>query len=264
MKYMNKNQCIERDALKNVLREVDILTRLEHPFLVNIWFSFQDSYSYIPSDLEEERLGLKYSSEEKAKRKRSENSLKEKPKKKKEDSKTPKKGGNKTVEMVDADMREMMRSMLEEIKEIRKENRENREEKMEKLKREKRKSYLMVPGINFEKKNDVEVRDEIEGMLKGYLNLREVVKAAYRINNNLCVIEMHSFESKLEIMKNKGKVRFLKENKIFINSDLTQKERKIEFDINEIAKNETEKGKRVGIGYQKLFINGVKWIWDKR
>ncbi|XP_017772121.1 PREDICTED: serine/threonine-protein kinase 32B-like, partial [Nicrophorus vespilloides] len=42
MKYMNKNQCIERDALKNVLREVEILTRLEHPFLVNIWFSFQD------------------------------------------------------------------------------------------------------------------------------------------------------------------------------------------------------------------------------
>ncbi|XP_065174193.1 serine/threonine-protein kinase 32B isoform X2 [Atheta coriaria] len=42
MKYMNKQQCIERDALKNVLREVDILTRLEHTFLVNMWFSFQD------------------------------------------------------------------------------------------------------------------------------------------------------------------------------------------------------------------------------
>lgn len=41
MKYMNKHQCMERDALKNVLREVEILTRLEHPFLVNIWFSFQ-------------------------------------------------------------------------------------------------------------------------------------------------------------------------------------------------------------------------------
>lgn len=41
MKYMNKHQCMERDALKNVLREVDILTKLDHPFLVNIWFSFQ-------------------------------------------------------------------------------------------------------------------------------------------------------------------------------------------------------------------------------
>lgn len=47
MKYMNKNQCIERDALKNVLREVEILTRLEHPFLVNIWFSFQGTAQYV-------------------------------------------------------------------------------------------------------------------------------------------------------------------------------------------------------------------------
>lgn len=41
MKYMNKFQCIEREALNNVLREVDILATLEHPFLVNLWFSFQ-------------------------------------------------------------------------------------------------------------------------------------------------------------------------------------------------------------------------------
>jgi serine/threonine kinase 32 len=41
MKYMNKRQCVEREALRNVLREVEILTTLEHPFLVNLWFSFQ-------------------------------------------------------------------------------------------------------------------------------------------------------------------------------------------------------------------------------
>ncbi|XP_046668817.1 serine/threonine-protein kinase 32B [Homalodisca vitripennis] len=52
MKYMHKNQCLERDALKNVLREVDILTQLEHPFLVNLWFSFQDEEDlFMVSDL---------------------------------------------------------------------------------------------------------------------------------------------------------------------------------------------------------------------
>ncbi|GLV34253.1 uncharacterized protein CBL_00184 [Carabus blaptoides fortunei] len=52
MKYMNKHQCMERDALKNVLREVEILTRLEHPFLVNLWFSFQDEEDlFMVSDL---------------------------------------------------------------------------------------------------------------------------------------------------------------------------------------------------------------------
>ncbi|CAL1291969.1 unnamed protein product [Larinioides sclopetarius] len=42
MKYMNKSQCIEKDAFRNVLREIEILSSLEHPFLVNLWFTFQD------------------------------------------------------------------------------------------------------------------------------------------------------------------------------------------------------------------------------
>ncbi|XP_014241951.1 serine/threonine-protein kinase 32B [Cimex lectularius] len=52
MKYMNKCQCWERDSLKNVLREIKILTTLEHPFLVNLWFSFQDEEDiFMVSDL---------------------------------------------------------------------------------------------------------------------------------------------------------------------------------------------------------------------
>nr|XP_045591052.1 serine/threonine-protein kinase 32C-like [Procambarus clarkii] len=43
MKYMNKSQCEARDALSNVFREIEILASLKHPFLVNLWFSFQDS-----------------------------------------------------------------------------------------------------------------------------------------------------------------------------------------------------------------------------
>ena len=39
---MNKTMCIKKDAVANVLREQEILTSLEHPFLVNLWFTFQD------------------------------------------------------------------------------------------------------------------------------------------------------------------------------------------------------------------------------
>ncbi|XP_002734485.1 serine/threonine-protein kinase 32B-like, partial [Saccoglossus kowalevskii] len=42
MKYMNKTACIKKDAIKNVLKEQEILQTLEHPFLVNLWFTFQD------------------------------------------------------------------------------------------------------------------------------------------------------------------------------------------------------------------------------
>ncbi|XP_016403211.1 serine/threonine-protein kinase 32B-like [Sinocyclocheilus rhinocerous] len=42
MKYMNKQKCIERDEVRNVLRELQVMQHLQHPFLVNLWFSFQD------------------------------------------------------------------------------------------------------------------------------------------------------------------------------------------------------------------------------
>jgi len=45
MKYVHKNECAERGALKNMAREVEILSKLEHPCLVNLWFSFQGKSS---------------------------------------------------------------------------------------------------------------------------------------------------------------------------------------------------------------------------
>ncbi|XP_012928513.1 serine/threonine-protein kinase 32B isoform X2 [Heterocephalus glaber] len=42
MKYMNKQKCIERDEVRNVFRELQIMQGLEHPLLVNLWYSFQD------------------------------------------------------------------------------------------------------------------------------------------------------------------------------------------------------------------------------
>uniref|UniRef100_A0A1A8SE20 Serine/threonine kinase 32A n=1 Tax=Nothobranchius rachovii TaxID=451742 RepID=A0A1A8SE20_9TELE len=42
MKYMNKLKCVERNEVRNVLKEMQIMQNLEHPFLVNFWYSFQD------------------------------------------------------------------------------------------------------------------------------------------------------------------------------------------------------------------------------
>ncbi|XP_043267799.1 serine/threonine-protein kinase 32B [Venturia canescens] len=52
MKYVHKGECAEKGALKNVAREVEILSKLEHPCLVNLWFSFQDEEDlFMVSDL---------------------------------------------------------------------------------------------------------------------------------------------------------------------------------------------------------------------
>lgn len=42
MKYMTKIQIIRKHAVENVFREIKILAAVEHPFLVNLWFTFQD------------------------------------------------------------------------------------------------------------------------------------------------------------------------------------------------------------------------------
>uniref|UniRef100_A0A673GVY8 Serine/threonine kinase 32A n=1 Tax=Sinocyclocheilus rhinocerous TaxID=307959 RepID=A0A673GVY8_9TELE len=42
MKYMNKLKCVERNEVRNVFKELQITQNLEHPFLVNFWYSFQD------------------------------------------------------------------------------------------------------------------------------------------------------------------------------------------------------------------------------
>ncbi|NP_001098517.1 serine/threonine-protein kinase 32A [Bos taurus] len=42
IKYMNKQKCVERNEVRNVFKELQIMQGLEHPFLVNLWYSFQD------------------------------------------------------------------------------------------------------------------------------------------------------------------------------------------------------------------------------
>ncbi|KFH70327.1 AGC/YANK protein kinase [Podila verticillata NRRL 6337] len=52
LKYISKAQVIKMDAVKNVLREREILETLDHAFVVNMRFAFQDDeYMYMCMDL---------------------------------------------------------------------------------------------------------------------------------------------------------------------------------------------------------------------
>lgn len=42
MKYISKARIVRKNAVDNVLQEAHMLRDLNHPFLVNLWFSFQD------------------------------------------------------------------------------------------------------------------------------------------------------------------------------------------------------------------------------
>lgn len=44
MKYVSRGVLDGRGALGGVIKEVELLASLEHPFLVNLWFSFQGNF----------------------------------------------------------------------------------------------------------------------------------------------------------------------------------------------------------------------------
>lgn len=52
LKYISKDQVIKMDAVKNILREREILESVDHAFVVNMRFAFQDDdYMYMCMDL---------------------------------------------------------------------------------------------------------------------------------------------------------------------------------------------------------------------
>ncbi|KAI7858659.1 kinase-like domain-containing protein [Circinella umbellata] len=52
LKYINKEECIQMEAARNIIRERTILEQLDHPFLCRLRFAFQDDeYMYMVTDL---------------------------------------------------------------------------------------------------------------------------------------------------------------------------------------------------------------------
>lgn len=52
LKYMSKRRCIDKGVASNVIRELTLLSRISHPFMVNLWYTFQDrDYMYMVSEL---------------------------------------------------------------------------------------------------------------------------------------------------------------------------------------------------------------------
>lgn len=73
------------------------------------------------------------------------------------------------------------------------------------------------------------------------------------------IVKMENFQEKMQIMKKKA---IFKDTSIFIENELTAKEKIVQNKIKEIAKEEKQNGNTVKIGYRKLYINKVKYEWN--
>lgn len=70
---------------------------------------------------------------------------------------------------------------------------------------------------------------------------------------------LDSFEDKKKVMM--GKIK-LKGTTIFLDDDLTQKEREMQKNIRDWARILREKGKRVNVAYGKGYVNGKEFVWN--
>lgn len=133
--------------------------------------------------------------------------------------------------------------------------------RIEKLEREKIKNNLVITGIKIDTENRETLKVATKNFLNETLKVDVEVKDVYKIGDKRCIVEMESLKGKIEVLRNKAK---LSGKDVYIDSDLTPKERKIQKQLREVAKTEKEKGAKVKVRYQKLIIDGRLMIWDEK
>ncbi|KAK9707675.1 hypothetical protein QE152_g27719 [Popillia japonica] len=74
---------------------------------------------------------------------------------------------------------------------------------------------------------------------------------------------MESAADKSKVMQNKSKLKGREGDKVFINDDLSKQDRDIQKIIRARAQQERKDGKRIKIGFRKLYLGDEEWTWDK-
>lgn len=144
---------------------------------------------------------------------------------------------------------EILRSMIEELRtdlrEIRNDQREYHddknlrlennevekpiivlENKNEEIEKKERRNNLITSGVSIKEKEPEQIKQTIENTLDRYLNVKSEIFSIIKINDRMCKIEMKNGQEKENVVKNKGKLRHVKQ-KIYINHDFTEREQGI-------------------------------------
>jgi len=130
------------------------------------------------------------------------------------------------------------------------------EERWEWRERNERRRRVVIKGYKIRGK---EVRSKVEDILKkigaevGVEEVREV-KTGREEQGGFAVVSFRTEGEKREVMKKKGGLRG---EGVWIEDDLTWKERQVRWKIREMVKEEESKGAKVWIGENRVMINGV-------
>ncbi|KAK9709604.1 hypothetical protein QE152_g26548 [Popillia japonica] len=147
------------------------------------------------------------------------------------------------------------------------------QESIVKIEKKEIQNNIIINGLAVERENPNQLKEKIETKLEAYLGIKSKIKEVTKISKTMCKVELENYSDKREILKNKKKLRRVKEGKIYINEDLTYDDRRIQKEIRKIAKQEREKGKIVKERLHKLIINNERlhkliinnevWYWNE-
>lgn len=131
----------------------------------------------------------------------------------------------------------------------------------EKRERAERRCNIMIKGADINKVENKEM--EIKKILKQLTGKDTEVGKIQEITGaegKIMLIQMKSWIEKKELMRKKSS---LKGTEIYIDDDLTKKERHVQKKIRDIVRTERESGKQAKMGYMKIQINGKWRRWNE-
>ncbi|XP_046142174.1 golgin subfamily A member 6-like protein 6 [Osmia bicornis bicornis] len=137
------------------------------------------------------------------------------------------------------------------------------EKKWERKEREERRNNIIIRGMKVRKEEMKEKAEEIV-RLTGVKDAIEEVKEVGSIERGkevrMMLIKIKSSELKRRIMENKKALKGREER---IEDDLTWAQRKIQWTLRKIGREEREKGKYIWVDHGKIRIEGKWWKWDE-
>ncbi|XP_024888585.1 uncharacterized protein PFB0145c-like [Temnothorax curvispinosus] len=146
------------------------------------------------------------------------------------------------------------RELIEKMKEI--------EKSVEMTERRRRKNNIIVKeeklrNVKERKENFEKLMEELNSTEGSIEEIQEIGNGEYKMR----LLKCKNWEAKRDIMKKKKELG--RKYGSFLDDDLTKQERQIQTEIRKIAREKREKGKRVTIGYQKMWEDNKEWRWNE-
>ncbi|XP_024876780.1 uncharacterized protein PF11_0207-like [Temnothorax curvispinosus] len=132
---------------------------------------------------------------------------------------------------------------------------------MDEREKKERRNNITIRGLRKGKSSLKEEAKEFLG--KEFGIIKENVKGVQvvgREGKEIIIVEMEDGEGKETIMKRKSK---LFGGNIFIDHDLTKEEREVQRLLRERARKERVEGKKVKVGYRKMYIENEMYVWNE-